>query len=71
MTTDDTAAMGLVMHALQDEIDTKDRIIARLVDALKLLEGRTIHELARMFTPRRRGAQPAFASARAAQVRVQ
>jgi hypothetical protein len=69
--TTDTGALGLVIQAMQDELDAKDRIIARLVDALDTLKGRTLYDLAQMFAPRRRGGQPAFALARAARIRVQ
>jgi hypothetical protein len=69
--TGDAGALGLVIQAMQDELDTKDRIIARLTDALESLKGRTLHDLSQMFAPRRRGGQPGFAIARAARLRVQ
>jgi hypothetical protein len=66
----DTSAMAMAMLAMQARVEQQDRIIARLTGALKLLEGRTVHELSQLFAPRRSGGQPAFAMARAARLRV-
>lgn len=65
------AVMALRLATLEAEIELQARIIARLTDALEHLEGKTVHELAVLFAPRKRGGQPAFAAARALDVRAQ